>query len=182
VTTVLTAMGLTREKEIGTLEQVMVTPIKSIELMVGKTVPFALLGLLEVGVVVSIAAQVFDLPVRGSMWSMYSVTGLYLMTTLGLGLFISTVSATQQQAMLNAFFVVLPALMLSGFIFPIDNMPEPVQWFTYINPLRYFIQLVRGIMVKGSSLEELFGSVAALAGLGVLVLSAAALRFRKRVA
>jgi ABC-2 type transport system permease protein len=182
VTTILTAMGLTREKEIGTLEQVMVTPIKSIELMVGKTIPFALLGLLEVAVVVSIASLVFDLPVRGSLLSLYGVTVLYLMTTLGLGLFISTVSATQQQAMLNAFFVVLPALMLSGFIFPIDNMPEPVQWITYANPLRYFIQLVRGIMVKGSSLTELSGSVASLAGLGVLVLIAAALRFRKRVA
>ena len=182
VTTILTAMGLTREKEMGTLEQVMVTPIRPIELMIGKTVPFALLGLLVVGVVVSVAAVVFDLPVRGSLLSLYGATGLYLMTTLGFGLFISTVSATQQQAMLNAFFVVLPALMLSGFIFPIENMPGWVQWITYVNPLRYFIELVRGIMVKGSTLTDLWTSVAALAGLGVMVLAAAALRFRKRIA
>jgi ABC-2 type transport system permease protein len=182
VTTMLTAMGLSREKEIGTLEQIMVTPIQPIELMVGKTVPFALLGLLEVGVVVSIAAVLFDLPLRGSMLSLYGVTGLYLMTTLGLGLFISTVSASQQQAMLNAFFVVLPALMLSGFIFPIENMPSWVQWITYVNPLRYYIQLVRGIMIKGSTLADLVTSVAALTALGFLLLAAAALRFRKRVA
>lgn len=182
ITTMLTAMGLTREKEIGTLEQVMVTPIQPIELMVGKTVPFALLGLLVVGVVVSIAAVVFDLPLRGSMLSLYGVTGLYLMTTLGLGLFISTVSATQQQAMLNAFFVVLPALMLSGFIFPIENMPEWIQWITYINPLRYYIQLVRGIMIKGSSLTDLWASTALLAVLGVALLAAASLRFHKRIA
>jgi ABC-2 type transport system permease protein len=182
VTTMLTAMGLTREKEMGTLEQVMVTPIRPIELMVGKTVPFALLGLLVVGVVVSVAAVVFDLPCRGSMLSLYGVTGLYLMTTLGLGLFISTVSATQQQAMLNAFFVLLPALMLSGFVFPIENMPKWVQWITYVNPLRYYIQLVRGIMVKGSALTDLPISVAALAALGVALLAAAALRFRKRIA
>jgi ABC-2 type transport system permease protein len=181
VTMILTAMGLTREKETGTLEQVMVTPIKSFELMIGKIIPFALLGLVEVAVVVAVAAQVFDLPVRGSLLSLYAVTGLYLLTTLGLGLFISTVSATQQQAMLNSFFFLLPALMLSGFIFPIENMPEPVQWATYLNPLRYYIQLVRGIMIKGSLLQELAGAVAALASLGVIVLGAAALRFRKRI-
>lgn len=175
-------MGLTREKEMGTLEQVMVTPIRPIELMIGKTVPFALLGLIEVGVVVSLAVVVFKLPMRGSVLSLYGVAALYLMTTLGLGMFISTISATQQQAMLNAFFVVLPALMLSGFIFPIENMPEEVQWITYANPLRYFILLVRGLMVKGSSLSELWASAAALAGLGAMVLLAAAFRFRKRIA
>jgi ABC-2 type transport system permease protein len=160
----------------------MVTPVRPIELMVGKTLPFALMGLLDVGFVVSVAAVVFDLPVRGSLWALYGASGLFLMTTLGMGLFVSTVSETQQQAMLTAFFVMLPALMLSGYVFPIENMPEPVQWVTLVNPLRYYIELTRGIMVKGATLVDLWSSAASLAALGALVLAAAALRFRKRVA
>jgi ABC-2 type transport system permease protein len=182
ITMMLTAMGLTREKEMGTLEQVMVTPIRPVELMLGKTLPFAALGLLDLGVALSVAVVVFDLPVRGSLVAVYGVTLLYLMTTLGLGLFISTVSATQQQAMLTAFFIMLPALLLSGHIFPIANMPEPVQWLTQANPLRHYIEIVRGVLVKGATLGELWRQTASLAGLGVLVLAGASLRFRKRIA
>lgn len=180
ITMMLTAMGLTREKEIGTLEQIMVTPVRPIELMIGKVVPFALLGLLDVAVVVSVAALVFDIPVRGSFLSLFVASGLFLMTTLGLGLFISTVSATQQQAMLNAFFVILPALMLSGYMFPIDNMPRPVQVLTYLDPLRYYIELTRGIMIKGASLYDLWPSTVLLTLLGALVLWGASVRFHKR--
>jgi ABC-2 type transport system permease protein len=182
VTMMLTSMGLTREKEIGTLEQIMVTPVRPVELMIGKTVPFAVIGLIDVALIVSVAALVFDVPVRGSLPSLFLASGLYLMTTLGLGLFISTVSATQQQAMLNAFFVLLPALMLSGYIFPIENMPRAVQWITVVNPLRYYIELTRGIMIKGASLSDLWSQTLSLAGLGAFVLAAASLRFRKRIA
>ena len=182
ITMMLTAMGLTREKEMGTLEQIMVTPIRPAELMLGKTLPFAALGLLDLGVALSISVVVFDLPVRGSLFAVYGATLLYLMTTLGLGLFISTVSATQQQAMLTAFFFMLPALLLSGHIFPIDNMPEPVRWLTLANPLRHYIEIVRGVLIKGASLADLWRQVAALAGIGLLVLGGASLRFKKRIA
>jgi ABC-2 type transport system permease protein len=182
VTMLLTAMGLTREKEIGTLEQIMVTPIRPIELMVGKTVPFAALGLLEVGFIVSIANLIFDVPMRGNVLALLLVAALFLMTTLGMGLFVSTISATQQQAMLTGFFVLLPLLMLSGYVFPIENMPEAVQWLTLVNPLRYYIELNRGLMIKGASLADLWLSVLALAALGAAVLFAAAARFQKRIA
>ncbi len=182
ITMILTAMGLTREKEIGTLEQIMVTPIRPIELMIGKTVPFAVIGLLDVMVIISAAALVFDVPVRGSLIDLMVASALFLMTTLGLGLFVSTVSGTQQQAMMNAFFIVLPAIMLSGYIFPIENMPPAVQALTLINPLRYYITLTRSIMIKGASLIELWQTTLALTGLGLAVLLGAAARFRKRIA
>jgi ABC-2 type transport system permease protein len=149
--------------------------------MVGKTLPFAALGLIDITFIVSIAAVVFDVPVRGSLGTLYAASGLFLMTTLGLGLFISTISATQQQAMLTAFFVVLPALMLSGYVYPIENMPEAVQHLTLVNPLRYYIELTRGVLVKGASLFDLWPSAVMLAMLGAAVLWAASLRFRKRI-
>ncbi len=181
ITMMLTSMGLTREKELGTLEQIMVTPVRPIELMIGKTLPFALIGLLDVTAIVSVAAVIFDLPVRGSLIDLYIASSIFLMTTLGLGLFISTVSQTQQQAMMTAFFVVLPALMLSGYVYPVDNMPAPIQWITVVNPLRYYIELTRGIMVKGATLVELWRSTLPLGLLGAAVLFGAAQRFRKRV-
>ncbi len=182
ITMMLTAMGLTREKETGTLEQIMVTPIRPAELMLGKTLPFAALGLLDLGVALSTSVIVFDLPVRGSLVEIYAATLLYLMTTLGMGLFVSTVSATQQQAMLTTFFILLPALMLSGMIFPIENMPEPVQWLTQANPLRHYIEIARGVLVKGASLADLWRQTLSLAAIGVVVLAGASLRFRKRIA
>ncbi len=181
ITMLLTSMGLTREKEIGTLEQIMVSPVRPIELMIGKVLPFAVIGLLDVAVICAAAAVVFDVPIRGSIGSLFLGSTLFLMSTLGLGLFISTVSATQQQAILNAFFVILPAIMLSGFVFPIENMPLPAQWITYLNPLRYYIELTRGIMVKGASLWELREPTVLLALVGALMLGGASARFRKRV-
>jgi len=182
VTMLLTSMGLTREKEIGTLEQIMVTPVRPIELMIGKVLPFAIIGLVDVIVIVAVAALVFQVPVRGSIVSLLVASALFLMSTLGLGLFISTLSATQQQAMLNSFFVILPALMLSGFIYPIENMPPAVQVITYADPLRYYIELTRGIMVKGATLLDLWRPAVLLALLGALLLAGAAWRFRKRIA
>jgi ABC-2 type transport system permease protein len=181
ITMLLTSMGITREREIGTLEQIMVTPVKPLELMVGKVVPFALLGLLDVAVITAVAALVFAVPVVGSLVSLFVASGLFLLSTLGLGLFISTVSATQQQAMLNAFFVIVPALMLSGYMFPIENMPVAVQYLTYLDPLRYYVQLNRGIMVKGSTLLDLWQPAVELTVLGAVVLFSAARRFHKRV-
>ncbi len=179
ITMVLTAMGLTREKEVGTLEQLMVSPLRPHELILGKVLPFVAFGLVDVALVSALAFLVFGVPLRGSLVAVFVVSGVYLLTTLGLGLFISTVSATQQQALLNAFFVLLPALMLSGYVFPVEHMPEPVQWLTTLNPLRYYITLMRGLMVKGAPLGAMLPSLAALAGLGLAVTVAASLRFRK---
>jgi len=181
ITMLLTSMGLTREKEIGTLEQIMVTPLRPWQLIVGKTLPFAIIGLVDVLLIVMMAAVVFDIPIMGPIWGLIGVSALFLTATLGLGLFISTVSATQQQAMMNAFFVILPAVMLSGFVYPIENMPEWVQWLTMLNPLRYYMTLVRGIMVKGATPWELWETCLHLAALGLIVITAASLRFKKRL-
>lgn len=181
VTMLLTSMGLTREKEIGTLEQIMVTPVKPWELMIGKTLPFALLGLMDVALIVSAANLIFAVPFRGSVLLLTLATAIFLMTTLGLGLFISTVSASQQQAMLTSFFVLLPALMLSGYVFPIENMPSWVQVITLANPLRYYIDINRRVMIKGAGFFDILPNLLMLASLGVTVLSGAVIRFKKRV-
>lgn len=180
ITMMLTSMGLTREKELGTLEQVMVSPLRSYELIIGKVLPFAVLGLIEVVLVVSLAVLVFDVPLRGSIPALFGAAAIFLMTTLGLGLFISTISETQQQAMMNALFIMLPALMLCGYIFPVEHMPPLAQWIAAVNPLTYFIEIARGIMVQGASVVDLAGSYAALTVIGGVVLGLASLRFKKR--
>ncbi len=151
VTLMLTALSIVREKEIGTMEQIMVTPIRPVELILGKTIPFALVGLIDMILIVIIALTVFHVPLRGSLLLLFGASCLFLLTTLGAGLFLSTVSDTQQQAMMGAFFFFQPAFMLSGFTFPIRNMPELVQWLTYLNPLRYFMDIVRGVFLKGAA-------------------------------
>ena len=181
VTLMLTAMSIVREKEIGTMEQIMVTPIRPIELMLGKTLPFALVGILDMGLVVAIALTVFRVPVRGSMLLLLFASILFLLTTLGAGLFLSTVSHTQQQAMMGSFFFFQPSFMLSGFTFPIRNMPEAVQWLTYINPLRYFMEIVRGVFLKGSGIDVLWPQLLALGVFGVTILFLSAQRFHKRL-
>jgi ABC-2 type transport system permease protein len=181
VTLMLTAMSIVREKEIGTMEQLMVTPLRSIELMLGKTIPFALVGFLDLFLVIGVALGVFHVPLRGSVLLLLAASALFLLSTLGAGLFLSTISHTQQQAMMAAFFFFIPAFMLSGFNFPIRNMPEPVQWLTFLNPLRYFMEIVRGVFLKGSGFHELWGQMAALALFGVLILASSALRFHKRL-
>jgi ABC-2 type transport system permease protein len=181
VTIMLTAMSIVREKEIGTMEQLMVTPLRPIELMLGKMLPFAAVGLVEVALVTSAAFLVFRIPFRGSALMLFISSAAFLLTTLGIGLFMSTVSRTQQQAMMSAIFFFMPALMLSDFSFPIENMPLPIQYLTYLNPLRYFMQIVRGVFLKGTGMEELWPQLALLTVLGVLVLTFSALRFRKRL-
>jgi len=181
VTLMLTAMAIVREKEIGTMEQLMVTPIRPVELILGKTLPFVLVGLADVVLVTGAALLVFRIPFRGSGWLLLGCSLLLLLTTLGAGLFISTVSHTQQQAMMASFFFFNPAFMLSGFTFPIRNMPVPVQYVTLLNPVRYFIEIVRGIFLKGTGVEVLWPQMLALGALGVVVLALSVLRFHKRL-
>jgi ABC-2 type transport system permease protein len=181
VTLTLTAMAIVREKEIGTMEQLMVTPIRPIELIIGKTFPFACVGMFNMATVTLAALLVFDVPFRGNPLVLIASTLLFLMTTLGAGLFLSTISETQQQAMLSSFFFITPAFMLSGFTFPIRNMPDVVQYVTYANPMRYFMDIVRGVFLKGSGFEVLWPQMLALAIIGVSVLGLSVLRFHKRL-
>lgn len=179
VTLLLTSMAVVREKEIGTMEQIMVSPITSGEFILGKTIPFALVAFVDVLVVVVIGSLWFDVPVRGSLLLLFVSTGFYLMTMLGIGLWISTVSETQQQAMMGTFFLFFPAMLLSGFAFPIANMPEVIQWITYLNPLRYFLVVIRAIFLKGIGLEILWREILALAVMGVVILRLAVWRLHK---
>ncbi len=181
ITLMLTAMAIVREKEIGTMEQLMVTPVRPLELMLGKTIPFAMIGLFDMGLATGTALLVFGVPFRGSVWMLLGASGLFLLSTLGTGLFLSTISRTQQQAMMSAFFFFTPAFMLSGFSFPIRNMPEPIQWITYLNPLRYFIEVLRGVFLKGTGVEILWPQLAVMGGIGVVILLVSAARFQKRL-
>ena len=181
VTLTLTSMAIVREKEIGTMEQLMVTPIRPMELILGKTLPFAAIGLVQLLVITGVAMLLFDVPLRGNPLLLVLASVCFLTCSLGAGLFISTISNTQQQAMMTTFFFFQPAFMLSGFSFPIRNMPEVVQWITYVNPMRYFMEIVRGIFLKGVGMEVLWPQILALAGLGAMILTASALRFHKRL-
>ena len=181
VTLQLTAMAIVREKEIGTMEQLMVSPIRPVELIVGKTLPFAAVGLLDTLLIVGGALLVFHVPFRGSALLLLVCAFLFLLSSLGVGLFISTISNTQQQAMMSSFFFFNPAFMLSGFTFPIANMPLPVQYLTYLNPVRYFMEIVRGIFLKGTGIETLWPQMLALLIFGVTILTFSVLRFHKRL-
>jgi ABC-2 type transport system permease protein len=182
VTLSLTAMAIVREKEIGTIEQIMVTPIGRLEFILGKTIPFALIGFLDVILISLVAVFWFDVPIEGDPLLLLASTGLYLMSTLGVGLFISTVSRTQQQAMMTAFFFMQPAILLSGFIYPIANMPAVIRWLTYLNPLRYFLVIIRGVFLKGVGVQVLWPQMAGLAVLGTILLALASTRFKKTMA
>lgn len=181
VTLMLTALAIVREREIGTMEQLMVTPIRPMELMLGKTLPFAIIGLLDLALITGAALLVFRIPLRGNPLLLLVASILFLLTTLGIGLFISTISRTQQQAMMASFLFFLPALMLSGFSFPIRNMPQPVQYFTYLIPVRYFMEIARGVFLKGTGTEALWPQMLALFVFGVAILTLSALRFHKRL-
>ncbi|HBA72283.1 MAG TPA: ABC transporter permease [Geobacter sp.] len=181
ITMLLSSMAIVREKEIGTIEQVIVTPIRKGEFILGKTLPFVLIGYIDVFLISAVGALVFDTPVRGSLWLLFLATTLFLMSSLGIGLLISTVSHTQQQAMMSAFFIIFPAMLLSGFAFPIENMPEPAQWLTLLNPLRYYMVVIRGIFLKGVGLEILWPQLAAMTMIGSVVLLVAVGRFKKTI-
>ena len=183
VTTNLSSMGIVREKELGTLEQLNVTPLRRWELIGGKLLPYALIGVIDVVLVLAVAILWFEIPMRGSLLLLFGLTGVYLLSTLGLGLFVSTISSTQQQAMMTTiFFFLTPMIYLSGFIFPIENMPAVIQPLTYLVPLRYFLVIVRSIFLKGVGLDILWPQALALTAWGVGILALAIARSTKRSA
>jgi len=183
ITTNLSSMGIVREREVGTLEQLNVTPLRRWELIVGKLLPYALVGMIDVCLVLTVAVFWFQVPLRGSVTLLFALTAVYLLSTLGLGLFISTISSTQQQAMMTSmFFFLMPMIYLSGFIFPIENMPAAIQPLTYLFPLRYFLVILRSIFLKGVGLETLWPQALALTAWGVGILTLAIARSSKRTA
>jgi ABC-2 type transport system permease protein len=181
VTMSLTAMAVVREREVGTLEQLMVSPIRPIELIIGKTVPFALVGLFDVFLIALLGIFWFQVPINGDPLVLLLGAVLYLLSTLGMGLFLSTISSTQQQSMLASFFFTMPAILLSGFTFPISSMPEWIQYLTYLNPLRYFLIVIRGVFLRGSGVIDLWPQLAAMLVLGAAMMGLSALRFKKRI-
>lgn len=182
VTANLSSMAIVRERELGTLEQLSVTPLSRWELMLGKLLPYGVIGLVDAVMVVLVAVFWFRVPFQGNVAVLFLATLPYLLCTLSLGLFVSTISHTQQQAMLTAiFFFLVPMIYLSGFTFPIENMPVVIQWVTYLIPLRYFLVIVRGVFLKGVGLDVLWPQFVALIVWGTTVLALAALRSTKRV-
>jgi|ERR1700722_8224242 ABC-2 type transport system permease protein len=177
----MTAFTIVRERELGTLEQLMVTPIRSVELILGKTLPNFLIALVQLSLVTAIGVFWFHVPFRGTISILLLGSLLYLASILAMGLLISTVSATQQQALVVAFFVVLPASILSGFSFPISSMPRILQWLTYADPLRYYLVVVRSVFLKGTGFSVLWPQMLGMAILGLLLLTASVNRFRKRL-
>jgi len=182
ITANLSSMAIVREREIGTLEQLNVTPVGRWELILSKLAAYGLIGMLDVLLVTVVAVFWFEVPLRGSFWLLLAGSLAYLLCTLGLGLFVSTISSTQQQAMMTSmFFFLMPMVYLSGFVFPIENMPAAIQWVTTLIPLRYFLVVVRGIFLKGVGWQVLWPQYAALVAWGSVVLVLAAMRSRKRV-
>jgi ABC-2 type transport system permease protein len=176
-------MAIVREREIGTLEQLNVTPLGRLELILGKLVPYGIIGLVDALIVLVVIVFWFQVPLKGSFWLLVGMSLIYLLSTLGLGLFVSTISRTQQQAMMTAsFFFLIPMMYLSGFVFPIENMPDLIQPVTYLIPLRYFVVILRGIFLKGVGLETLWPQALALFVWGAVVLSLAVMRSSKRTA
>ena len=176
---ILTAFAVVREREIGTLEQIMVTPIRPFEFILGKTLPFFLIGLLDVSLIAVVGTLWFQVPFRGSVLVLLIGAVLFLLCMLGVGLLISTVSSTQQQAMVTAFFFIMPAITFSGFGFPIATMPHWMQLCSYAIPLHYFLIVLRGVYLKGVGMDVLWPQMAAMAGLGFALLTLAILRFHK---
>ncbi|MDA8101245.1 MAG: ABC transporter permease [Nitrospiraceae bacterium] len=178
----LTSMAVVREREIGTMEQLMVTPLRPAELILGKTIPFAIIAFFDMVLVTIFGVAIFDIPIRGSLLLLPLSTAIYLLSILGVGLVISTFAKTQQQALMSTFLFYMPAVLLSGFMFPIENMPAVFQYLTYLNPLRYFLIIIRGLFLKGNGIDILWPQIAALLAIGIVVITVSSLRFRKRLA
>jgi ABC-2 type transport system permease protein len=181
ITLFLTSMGIVREKEIGTLEQLMVTPIRSYQLVIGKIIPFSILGILEIMISMGFVYLIFGIGVKGSLLLLLFESSLFIISTLGLGIFISTISDTQQQALFVAWFFMIFAILLSGFFIPIANMPPVIQHITRLNPLRYFIVILREIYLKGTSIRDLIPETLAMVTFGICLFLAAVIRFRKKL-
>jgi ABC-2 type transport system permease protein len=177
----LTSLAVVREREIGTLEQLMVSPLRPAELIAGKAIPFAIIGLIDLILVTTVAILWFDVPFRGNFAVLLLASVLYLLSALGIGLLVSTVSATQQEAFMSSFLVFMPTILLSGFLFPVTSMPPVFQAVTLINPMRHYLEIVRAVFLKGVGLEVLWPQHLALAVIGATILRLAAGRFRKRL-
>ena len=181
VTTNLTAISIVKEKEIGTMEQLLVTPIKPSELIIGKLIPFILIGFIDVIFILTVGYLIFHIPVKGSLVLLLVLSIFYLFSTLGLGIAISTIVQTQEQSMIIAFFIILTMNILSGVIFPIANMPQVIQYLTYLMPIRYFAIIVRGILLRGIGIEILWPQVLSLTILGILTLFLSISRLQKKI-
>ncbi|RJP21699.1 MAG: ABC transporter permease [Candidatus Abyssobacteria bacterium SURF_5] len=181
MTSIMTSMSMVREKEIGTMEQLIVTPVRSVNLILGKLIPFVFIGVLDVTIILLAAVFWFDIPIRGSIPLLFALSGLFLLSTLSLGLLVSTFCRTQQQAMIVTFFFIMPMILLSGFIFPIANMPVWIQYLTYLMPVRYFLIIIRGIVLKGVGAGILWPQIYPLVIFGLFMIAMCILRFRKRI-
>jgi len=181
LTLLFTSMAVIREREAGTMEQLTVTPLKPIELILGKTIPYVIIALAQMLLVTLFAVFWFAIPLKGSIALLLIATCLFLLSTIGVGLFISTISSTQQQAMMTTFLVAVPAFLLSGFIFPVINMPTIIQWLVHLNPLMHFLIIIRGIFLKGVGIEVLWDQMVWLFGIGIVLLTLATSRLRKRI-
>ncbi|HEX9190368.1 MAG TPA: ABC transporter permease [Vicinamibacteria bacterium] len=182
MTMLLSAMGVVREKEIGTMEQLIVTPIRPWQLLVGKLLPFALIGLFQMALAAAVTVFGFGVPLRGSFPLLLGLTALFVLNTLGIGLLVSTLVQNQQQAMMGAAFAAMvPMIYLSGLIFPVENMPKAIQLVTYAIPLRYYAEIIRGVFLRGSGISVLWPEAVVLLGMGIALLTVASLRFRKRL-
>ncbi len=181
ISLLLTALAIVREREIGTLEQLMVSPLSPGELIVGKTIPFAMIAFFDLGVVTTLAILWFHVPFRGSLPVLLLASFLFVLSALGAGLLISTVSTTQQEAFMGAFLTIMPTILLSGFMFPVESMPAIFRWLTLVNPLRHYLEIVRGVFLKGAGIGTLWPQMLALLVLGAGLLTLAAGRFHKRV-
>lgn len=181
LTMMLTSLGLVKEKEMGTLEQLIVTPVRPADIILGKLLPFFLIGIIDILLVLSVVIFWFRVPVKGNSLLLFGLSLIFMLTTLGLGLFISTVSRNQQQAMLTAVFFMIPMLILSGFVFPIATMPRPIQLLTVFIPLRYYLVIIRGLFLKGVGLEALWPDAVILLTFGLCILGLSIRRFRKKI-
>ncbi len=182
VTLLLTSLAVVKEKEIGTMEQLIVTPLKPYQIIIGKLVPFILLGFVSITIVLTAMRVIFDIPVKGDIFFLFISAFFYILSTLGLGLFVSTISKTQQQAMMIAVFaVMMPMVFLSGFAFPVENMPKIIQYISYVIPLKYFINIIRGVISKGLGFYDLWLNALVLFIMGILILILSSLRFQRRL-
>jgi ABC-2 type transport system permease protein len=179
---IITSMAVVKERELGTMEQLMVTPIRPLELILGKTIPSIAVGFFDMALVLVVGIFWFDIPLKGSIGFLILGTAIYLLSVLGIGLFISTISKTQQQALMLTLMFFMPAMLLSGFAFPIENMPDLFQYVTYLNPLRYFLIIIRDIFLKGNGIAILWPEMTALLIIGIIVILLSIARFRKRLA
>jgi ABC-2 type transport system permease protein len=181
ITTIVTALSVAREREEGTFEQLLVTPLRPVEILIGKSIPGVLIGSVEGSFILMMAVYWFDVPLCGSVGALYIGMFLFILFAVGIGLMISSLAVTQQQGMLGAFLFLVPAVILSGFATPIANMPEAVQWLTYVNPLRYFLIILRGVFLEGDTVTNLYDYYWQMVFIAIATLTLAAWLFRHRL-